>query len=215
MHALKAEPDWVGAAQAFVAALEVQPDADGRVEVIDACRAELGDAVYPAFLKLLAAVARFGDAPARALAADAFAHALATSKLPAVKVPAWGGGGGLPSGPGGAFGLLSHTRSVGPIEFLCLWSRRDLSAEPLDPDAFETALAWLLRLFEASPRAAVLYQAKLAADVESPVEGLHDRESRALLRTLVEAWEAGGSPEEVARRTRSALDRDPFARLPR
>ncbi len=214
MHALKAEPDWVSAAQALVSALEVQPDAEGRVEVIDACRAELGDAVYPAFLKLLAAVARFGDAPARALAADAFAHALATSKLPAIKVPAWGGGG-LRFGPPGSVGLLTNLRSVGPIEFLCLWARRDLASEPLDADAFETALTWLLRLFDASPRAAVLYQAKLAGDVESPVEGLYDREGRALLRTLVEAWEAGGAPEDIARRTRAALDRDPFSRLPR
>ena len=131
-----------------------------------------------------------------------------------MRVPAWGGGG-LRFGPPGGGGLLTNMRSVGPIEFLCLWTGRDLASEPLDGDAFETALTWLLRLFEASPRAAILYQARLAADIESPVEGLYDRESRALIRTLVEAWEAGGPPEEIARRTRAGLGRDPFARLPR
>ncbi len=209
---MRAEPDWAGAAQALVSALEAQPTADGRVEVVDACREDLGEAVYPAFIKLLAAVARFGDAPARALAADAFAHALATSKLPSARVPAFGGGGLSLLGGGG---LRTHLRSVGPIEYLCLWARRDLANEPLDADAFETALGWLLRLFDASPRAAVLYQAKLAADVESPVEGLHDRDSRALVRALLDAWEAGGPAQEVAARARGALRRDAFAALPR
>ena len=224
MAQLRADPDWAGAAQALVSALEAQPTADGRVEVVDACREDLGEAVYPAFIKLLAAVARFGDAPARALAADAFAHALATSKLPSARVPAFGGGGlsllggGLGGRLGGGLGgegLRTHLRSVGPIEYLCLWARRDLANEALDADAFETALGWLLRLFDASPRAAVLYQAKLAADVESPVEGLHDRDSRALVRALLDAWEAGGPAQEVAARTRGALRRDGFAALSR
>ena len=56
---------------------------------------------------------------------------------------------------------------------------------------------------------------RLAADVESPVEGLHDRDSRALVRALLEAWEAGGAATEVAARTRGALRRDAFAVLPR
>ncbi len=214
MATLRAEPDWAGAAQAFVSALEAQPTADGRVEVIDACREDLGEAVYPAFIKLLAAVARFGDLPARTLAAEAFAHALATSKLPSARVPAFGGGG-LSAMAGAVGGLRTHLRSVGPIEYLCLWAQRDLANEALDAEAFETALGWLLHVFDASPRAAVLYQAKLAADVEGPVEGLHDRDSRALVRALLDAWEAGGPAQEVAARTRAALRRDAFAVLPR
>lgn len=213
MRTLKAEPDWAGAAQAFVSAIAVQPTPDGRVEVIDACREDLGEAVYPAFIKLLAAVARFGDAAACVMAADAFAHALATSKLPSARVPAFGGGG--LSALTGAGGLRTHLRSVGPIEYLCLWAGRDLANEALDADAFETALTWLLRLFDASPRAAILYQAKLAADADSPVEGLHDRDSRALVRALLEAWESGAPPEQAAARTRAALRRDAFAALPR
>ena len=208
---LKAAPDWVGGAQAFVSALEVQPSSDGRIEVIDACRAEMGDALYPGFIKLLAAVSRFGDDGARRLAANAFADALSTSKLPSVRVPAFGGGGF----PGVGGGLLTHMRSVGPIEFLCLWACRDMHAEVLDADAFETALAHLVRLFDASSRAAVLYQTKLASDAENPLEGLHTQESRQLVRALVAAWEAGRSPEEVARTARQTLRSDPFARLPR
>ena len=217
MVALKADPDWVGAAQSLVAALEAQRESEGRVEVIDAVRGALGDAVYPGFVKLLAAVARFGDAPARKLVADAFAEALSTSRLPSVRVPAWGGGlsSRLPPGLGGGV-LLSHLRAVGPIEFLCLWACRDIANETLDPESFETAIAWLLRLFDASPRAAVLYQARLATDLESPVEGLHDKDTRALVKALVDAWEGGAAPDVVAHTVRQALKpADPFAALGR
>ncbi len=227
MPVLKADPDWAGAAQALVSALEAQGDEDGRVEALEAVRDAFGDAVYPGFLKLLAAVGRFGDLPARRLVADTFARALSTSRMPAARVPAWGGGpgglgavGGLAAALGPAFapagpGLRGGLRAVGPLEFLCLWAHRDLAAEPLDADGFETALRWLLTLFDASSRAVVLYQLKLLADADSPVEGLHDRESRALVRALVAAWEGGGAPADVAGEARRALRRDPFAHLPR
>ncbi len=208
---LKADPDWIGAAQDLVSALEAQPHAEGRVEVLEAVRDALGDQIYPAYIKLLAAVARFGDASARKLVADAFADALATSKAPSVFVPAYGGSTGLQALSGG---LLTHRRAVGPIEFLCLWVFRDIAGEPLEPETFETAMAWLVRLFEASPRAAVLYQAKLSNDAESPLEGLHDRDSRAMVRALLESWESGASPEAVAAAARRELRRDPFASLP-
>lgn len=213
MPVLKADPDWLGAAQDLVSALEAQPDEDGRVEVVLAVREALGDQVYPAFVKLLAALARFGDAPSRRLAADAFAHALATSKLPAVRVPAFGGGGSLPGAAPAPGGLFSRLRAVGPIEFLCVWACRDVAGEPLAPEAFETALGWLVTLFDSSPRAAVLYQARLAAQADDPVEGLHDHRSRAVVRALLAAWEAGRSGPEAAAAARGALREDPFARL--
>lgn len=151
--ALKADPDWLGAARALVAGLEAQPALDGRVEVIERCRQELGDQVYPAFLKLLAAVACFGDDGVRRLTAEALAHALATARLPATRIPAWGAGDRFAALPGfGVGGLRANLRSVGPIEFLCIWSRRDVAAERLDEAAFETTLAWLLTLFAASPQ---------------------------------------------------------------
>jgi len=215
--ALRADPDWAGAARALVAGLEAQPTLDGRVEVIDRCREALGDQVYPAFLKLLAAVACFGDESVRRLTAETLAHGLATSRLPTTRIPAWGAGGGsaslaalgLPSGGWGGLGgslpgsgrLLANLRSVGPIEYLCIWSQRDVAAERLDEAAFETALSWILTLVDASPDAARLYRAKLRADTDNPVEGLHDQTSRRLLAALVAAWDGGATAAEVARRT--------------
>lgn len=192
---LRAEPDWAGAAQALVSALEGQADADVRVELIDRCRAELGEQVYPAFLKLLAAVGRFAEPAARALVAEALARALVTARLPATRIPAWGAAdrfAGL-----GAGRLQSFQRSAGPLEFLCLWLTRDLANEPLSDAGFERALELVLRLFDASPDAARLYRAKLRADLEDATEGLHTQESRAVVRDLEAAWAAGREPAEI------------------
>ena len=217
MATLRSDPDWIGSAQAFAAGLAAQADLEGRVVFVEACRAELGDQVYPAFVKLLAAVAAFGDAPARALCAEALAHALATSRLPSTRVPAWGGGAAALSRYR-AGGLATNLRTVGPIEFLCIWLTRDLVEEPLDETAFRTALTWILTLFNASDRASKLYRAKLVADAENPMEGLYSQESRSLIRALTAAWEAGAEPAEVAARAVAARvtpPHNPFAALGR
>jgi hypothetical protein len=219
---LKAEPDWVGAAQAFVAGLEAQGDPDGRVEFLDACRAAFGEQIYPGFLKLLAAVSAMGDLPTRALCAETLAHALSTGRLPATRVAAFGGG--APNVPsiaglsfGGGFGrLATNLRSAGPIEFLCLWLTRDIIDERLEPDGFRAALTHIVELVNSSPRAAALYRGKLLADADNPMEGLHNHESRALVRALAIAWEEDAVPSAVVERTLAAAaakppPHDPFA----
>ena len=115
--------------------------------------------------------------------------------------------------PGAGGGLLTSLRAVGPIEFLCVWACRDVAGEPLTPEAFETALGWLVTLFDSSPRAAVLYQARLAAQADDPLEGLHDHRSRAVVRALLAAWEGGRAGLEVATAARGALRTDPFSTL--
>jgi hypothetical protein len=185
---LKAEPDWRGAAQALVSALEAQPFDDGRDEVIEACRAELGDHVYPAFIKLLAAVARFAEPAAQRLVARALGHALLTAQRQQTLFAA---SDGLPH---------ADLRDGGPVEFLCLWLHRDVADEPLSDEAFLTAATLTLELLEAAPEAAELYRGRLLADLEHPVEGLHTAASRRAVHALVEAWSEGAAPAEAAQR---------------
>ncbi len=206
MAELKAEPDWIGAAQTLTDGLAGLPDLERRVQLIERCCLDLGDALYPAFIKLLAAVARFGDEPVRALTAEALAEAIVTARLPSVRLPAWGADR-WPTGaafglPGG--GLQLNTRSLGPVEFLCVWLQRDLANEVLTEEAFERALTLLLGLINASPRARTLYVEKLRADAESPTEGLHTRQGRQTLATLAELWAQGISPAEISRRLADA-----------
>ncbi|PXA84942.1 hypothetical protein DMC25_12430 [Caulobacter sp. D4A] len=203
---LKSEPDWFGAAQALVEGLQGQPSLDRRVDVLERICTDLGDALYPGFAKLLAAVAHFGEPEVKALVADTLAQALLTARLPAARVPAWGAGGFSSLGMGGP--LLSNSRKVGPLEFLCVWLVRDIADAPLDAEAFETAATYLLDLVSASPKAASLYIDKLRADAADPTEGLHNAQSRRLIEILADRWAAGDPPAEVARAVARAAQAD-------
>ena len=201
MVALKAEPDWLAAARSLVDNLAGLPDAERRVQLLELCCLEMGDALYPAFVKLMAAAGRFADPRAQALIAETLAEAIVTARLPSVRLPAWGAGRfpGAASSFGGLGGLQFNTRSLGPVEFLCVWLERDLSNEVLTEEAFERALALLLTLVNASPRARSLYVEKLRADAESPTEGLHTRQGRQRLASLAERWSRNEPPADIAR----------------
>lgn len=203
---LKAEPDWFGAAQALVEGLQSQSNLDRRVDVLERVCTDLGDALYPGFAKLLAAVAHFGEPDVKALVADTLAQALLTARLPAARVPAWGAGGF--SGLSGGGPLLSNSRKVGPLEFLCVWLVRDIADAPLDAEAFETAASYLLDLVSASPKATGLYVDKLRADAADPTEGLHNAQSRRLIEILAERWGAGDAPADTARAVARAAEAD-------
>jgi hypothetical protein len=203
---LKAEPDWFGAAQALVEGLQGQPTLDGRVDVLERVCLDLGEALYPGFAKLLAAVDHFGDHAVKVLVADALAQALMTARLPSTRLPAWGAGGFAGLGLGGP--LRTNSRNVGPLEFLCVWLVRDVSDEALGGEAFETAATYLVDLISASPRAAALYVDKLRADASDPTEGLHNAQTRRLIETLAERWAAGDAPAEVARAVARAAEAD-------
>lgn len=188
-RALKAEPDWRGGAAALAAGLQTQSTLDGRVDVLERVCDGFGEALYPGFAKLLAALGHFGSPAVKALAAEALAHALITARLPSTRVPAWGA---LPGR------LDTASRPVGPLEFLCVWLVRDVARERLDDEAFRAAATLVLDLVSASPRAAALYADKLLIDIEDPAEGLHDARSRRLVQTLAERWRAGDAPDQIA-----------------
>lgn len=203
---LKAEPDWFGAAQALVEGLQAQSTLDGRVDVLERVCLDLGQALYPGFAKLLAAVDHFGDREVKVLVADALAQALMTARLPSTRLPAWGAGGFASLGPDTP--LYTNSRSVGPLEFLCVWLVRDVSDEALGGEAFETAATYLIDLVSASPRAAALYVDKLRSDASDPTEGLHNAQTRRLIETLAERWAAGDPPAEIARAVARTAEAD-------
>ncbi|MGR4862173.1 hypothetical protein [Caulobacter sp. LARHSG274] len=203
---LKAEPDWFGAAQALVEGLQAQVTLDGRVDVLERVCLDLGQALYPGFAKLLAAVDHFGDREVKVLVADALAQALMTARLPSTRLPAWGAGGFAGLGLDGP--LRTNSRNVGPLEFLCVWLARDVGDTALSSEAFETAATYLIDLIAASPRAAALYVDKLRADVGDPTEGLHNAQTRRLVETLADRWAAGDPPAEIARAVARAAEAD-------
>lgn len=89
------------------------------------------------------------------------------------------------------------SRSLGPIEFLCVWRLQQGAHGPLTRQDFEYALVSLLTLFNTEPKSAQLYCAKLQDDLDNPLEGAFSRQARAMIQSLVIAWRAGKSPADV------------------
>ncbi|MGE0798852.1 MAG: hypothetical protein AB7G13_02650 [Lautropia sp.] len=210
MAGLLAEPRWAHAAQALVDGCVDLPTDEDRVALLAAVCDGLGDALYPAFLRVLAIVGRDGDHAARAAVAGALVHALRTGRLPSGRRGAWGRAAAVEPAPGYA-GL----RRLGPLEYLCAWyaqgnaetpgPARETPA-PVTRARFEAAACALMDLIACNPDARTLYCNKLLADVENPIDGTLTRRARDALRALAASWAAGSSPLDASARFLNALD---------
>jgi hypothetical protein len=199
--ALLSEPRWVPAAQALVDGCVDLPTDEDRVALMAAVCEGLGDELYPAFLRVLWTIGQHGDHAARAAVARALVHALRTGRLPSGRRSAWGGSNACAPGPV-AYG---HTRSLGPLEYLCAWHTQVEPARALNSEQFHTAARALMDLISASREARDLYCEKLLADVDDQIGGTLTRQTRHALRALATAWLAGAAPYDASARFLSAL----------
>jgi hypothetical protein len=191
---IKADADWIAAGQGLVDGLAASGDAEARVRFLARVCESLGDALYPAFLKILCAIGRFADAPARALVAEALADALATARLPSGRLPGWG-----------APGPTTSARSLGPVEYLCAWRIHGAGRGRLGDGDFRRAAQYLTAIIRDSRPAAERYAAKLRVDADQPVEGVYSRGARRALAAFAESFEAGDDPTATAGRVQAAV----------
>jgi hypothetical protein len=175
---LRPQPDWQGAAEILATGCLGLPDEEARVRWMERLCLSLGDALYPAFLKVLCHVGEHADVAARQAVADTLVRALVSGRLPSGRQAAWGGGG--------------PTRGLGPVEFLCAWHAQPGHGQPLSALAFERAACALLGLLSHSPAARQLYCARLLADAEGALEGGWSRQARTALQALALAWRDAG-----------------------
>src|SRR5262245_46860853 len=164
MTALLAEPRWAQAAQALVEGCIDLPHDEDRVALLATVCEQLGDELYPAFLRVLWTVGRAGDHAARAAVADALVHALRTGRLPSGRRGAWGTDASNPAPL--AWG---STRSMGPLEYLCAWHAQAAPERALSAEQFHTAASSLMDLIATSGQARALYCEKLLAEVDDPI----------------------------------------------
>jgi hypothetical protein len=176
---LKAAPDWAAAAQLLVDGCAHAPDPGYRVELLERLCLALGDALYPAFLNVLAVVGERGTPAAQAAVADALVDALRSGRLPAGRRAAWGASRRVEQALGSA---------LGPVEYLCAWYAEPQGADRPSAARFDQALRSLLALLMQSPRASALYAARLRALADDPLDGTLSRAARAALRALADAW---------------------------
>lgn len=204
---LRASPDWVAAAQTLIDGCAALAGDEQRVRFMDRVCLTLGDQLYPAFLKVLCLVSEHGDADARAAVARTLVHALSTGRMPSGRLNAWGSQGGE-GRSGGA-----HTRSLGPIEYLCAWHGQQSGPQPLPAAAFDHATTALVSLVSSDPEAQALYCAKLRQDIDDPLGGSLTRHTRSGLSALVASWEAGAAPRDVVQSLLTALHGTPWGSL--
>ena len=197
---LLAEPRWVQAAQALVEGCIDLPNEEDRVALLAAVCDGLGDELYPAFLRLLWSVGRFGDHAACAAVADTLVHALRTGRLPSGRRPAWGA-----DAASLAATTYRHPRSLGPLEYLCAWHAQAVPERALTAEQFHTAARSVMDLISTSPGARALYCEKLLADVDDPIAGALTRQTRHALREMATAWAGGASSLDASARFLTAL----------
>lgn len=178
---LKAAPDWSAAAQLLIDGCAHAPDAAWRLDLLERLCLALGDALYPAFLNVLAVVGERGTAGAQAAVADALVDALRSGRLPAGRRAAWGA----------QRRDLAVGAALGPLEYLCTWYAEPQGADTPSAARFERTLVALLALVSHSERAKALYVARLRALADDPLDGTLSRGARAALRALADAWPRG------------------------
>ncbi len=182
MGLLRQAPDWDAAASALIDACCTLAG-DERVHWLEQACAELGDALYPAFLRVLCRVGEHGEDAARRGVATTLMRALQTGRLPAGRHAAWGSQ------------RMSATRSHGPLEFLCAWYLHPNGGDSLPAPVFDRAARALVELLASDADTQRLYRARLAAAADDPLEGAWSRRDREALRALARTWTPGAAAE--------------------
>jgi len=200
-------PDWHGAAQSLVNGCISLTSTEDRVRLMARLCTDLGENLYPAFLQILCNVGEHGDEQAQHLITDTLVHGLTTGRLPSGQLSAWGAGS---LNTERSFG---QTRSLGPIEYLCVWYAQSSGRSPLTVHAFQQAAQCMLKLISANPQAKSLYCTKLIADIEDPLGGSLSSQTRNAIAELVNAWQADIAIDAVIHRYVNALQGDSLSRL--
>ncbi len=201
------QPDGLrDAAARLVAALASHTEPEYRLSVLKRLARRLGEERYPAFLRILGVIAESDDLRAQRLLADTFGVALRSMDLPGGALSSWGATG-LPdsktpvaaSALSGNFFGATPQRLLGPLEYLAVWHLQRTQRQLLGRDAFVLATARMVALLNHSEDARRLYPQKLAVDAQNELEGAYTRTTRERLAAMAAAWQAGDSPEDVAR----------------
>lgn len=195
--ALKAQPDWPGAAQLLIDGCAHAPHAQARVDVLERLCIALGDALYPAFLTVLSLIGERGSPAAQSAVAEGLVDALRSGRLPAGKHAAWGAER--------SSAIRGAQVSLGPIEYVCA---AQLQSDTAPAANFAATLTALLRLVGHNERARQLYIARLQALAQDPLDGGLSRHTRQVLRALADAWgRTANSPAQVVDAVLQALPR--------
>jgi len=189
---LNTTPNWQKAVEELIDQMQLYPDVETRIQLLEHLGMRLGDDCYPALLQLLCLIDKHADSPARSMMGETMAHGLSTGRLPSGKLNAWGASHLISDNP-----FLSP-RSIGPVECLCAWHTQEAFDLPLETTEFVEALASLLDLFTGNNVARNLYRQALGSITEGQHSDVLSRETCRGLQALASAWEEDSDTRELA-----------------
>ncbi len=187
----------------MVTALESIDHVEDRCAALGKFSRDIGDGWFPVYLKLLIVIGEGAPEHARRLVAEAIAYGMQHGQTTGGTLSSWGIPMPVPaavaSSIGQGFLRMSGGRVLDPLAYLTVWFTQSTSREPLERSVYENSLAAVVRLFDASPAARSVYQAKLRADIASAPEGTFSSSTLLRLRCLLDGWVAGAAPHLLAR----------------
>jgi len=204
---IKDKPDWRAAAQTLVNSCATLKSSDERVRLLEQLCLNLGNDLYPAFLHILCHIEQHGSRAAQALITDALVNALISGRLPSGELSAWGATN-LESN-----NQFAHSRSLGPIEYLCAWYSQPSGQHPLPANDFQQVMILLIRLISTNTTAKELYCEKLTSDIENPIGGTLSSQTKNAILELINAWKQDKDVLDIVDTFINALQGDATERL--
>jgi hypothetical protein len=196
-----ANPDIGAAAHALVQRLEQFAQVDERVVLLNDLNQCFGETWHPFYIKLLMVIGESAPVAAKVLVAESIGHAMQRGQSPGGALNAWG----VPTQLAAVVGQLGEgflrmavRRTLDPLAYTCAWYSQSTSRSPLPQSTFEPTASALITLFSASDWAASVYQSKLSADTANSSEGTFTSLTRLRVSTLVNLWQQGLEPSQIA-----------------
>jgi hypothetical protein len=163
-------------------------DAERRVWLLYQIAGDLGAPLYPALIRILCAVERFGDAEARRLVCGTLAYAARSWRAPPGRLAGF-------AGPADEEGF-----ELGPIEYLIAWRTQQDAVGPLSRDRFAAAMRLLLSLVTATPEGRQAQAAHLRGVADRALPGQLAGSTADQVMALAEDLENGVAAELAAER---------------
>lgn len=197
MTTIRTDADLLQAAREMIVAIHHAGSAQQRHKLLQQMTSLLSDENFPALIKLFVIVGGSDDTFAKNSLADALADTLVRGDIPSAPLTAWGS---VSLEIGGQSRGFSAGARLDPLQYLCAWKSQPSQQSSLSSGSFSRAIEAMIAVFAERPEAAERYRAKIRADLLSSQDGAINTATRSLLNQVVDDWQAGMAPKDIATR---------------
>jgi hypothetical protein len=198
---IRTDADLLQAAREMIVAIHRAGSAQQRHKLLQQMTSLLSDENFPALIKLFVIVGESDDVLAKNSLADALADTLVRGDIPSAPLTAWGS---VSLEIGGQTRGFSAGARLDPLQYLCAWRSQPSQQSSLSAGSFSRAIESMIAVFATRPEAADRYRNKIRADLLNSQDGAINSATRSLLTQIIDDWERGLAPKEIAARALGA-----------